>query len=227
MNRSKYLLWTVKMVWWLLPYHVKAALQCQATWHSTETCYVLVSGKARFIYFFSVIYPPLELHSLTPYTASQCLSDKYNFMPEPLCSQPFCVTEANPPSSAALLWSSIIPWPPLTLQGAHCVLITEWSSRHWPPMAFECPPVQPYSMPSCLSLGGHFASNGGEAAEASSVIVIYNIAYFILLYSQAIHSKAIHIWVSTCGPWIGLASCCILLSFLYFLVLIYSFSKAN
>ncbi len=116
-------------------------------------------------------------------------------MPDPLCSQPFCVTEANPPSSAALLWSSIIPWPPLTLQGAHCVLITEWSSRHWPPMAFKCPPVQPYSMPSCLSLGGHFASNGGEAAEASRIMVIYNIAYFILLYCQAIHSKAIHMSV--------------------------------
>lgn len=50
--------WTVKMVWWLLPYHVKAALQCEATWHSTKTCCVLVSGKARFIYFYSVIYPP-------------------------------------------------------------------------------------------------------------------------------------------------------------------------
>lgn len=61
------------------------------------------------------------LHSLTPYTASQCFSVKYYFMAEPLSSQPFCLTEANPCSSTAIPWSSIIPRPPLTLQGAHCV----------------------------------------------------------------------------------------------------------
>lgn len=134
-----------------------------------EPVMYLLVGKLEW-FFSSVIYPPLEFCSLTPYAASQRLSDKCHFMQEPLCNQPFCVTEANPPSSTALLWSSIIPWPSLTVQGAHCVLVTEWSSRHWPPMAFKCPPVQPYFMPSCLPLGSHFASNGGEATEASSVI---------------------------------------------------------
>lgn len=33
-------------------------------------------GDDLMFFFFSVIYPPLELHTLTPYTASQCLSDK-------------------------------------------------------------------------------------------------------------------------------------------------------
>lgn len=108
----------------------------------------------------------------------------------------------------AILWSSIIPRLLLTLQGAHCVLVSEWRLRHWTPVAFKCPtPVQSYSMPSCLPLGSHFASNGGEATEDSSVIVIYNFAYLILQCWQAIHCREIHMWVSTCLPSIGLVSC--------------------
>lgn len=79
-------------------------------------------GDDLMVFFFSVIYPPLELHTLTPYTARQCLSDKWHFMPEPLCNQPFCVPKANSPptpNSAALLWSGIVLWPLLFLQGAH------------------------------------------------------------------------------------------------------------
>lgn len=73
--------------------------------------YVLVNGRARFL--SSVIYPPLESHTLTPSTPRQCLSDKWYFMPDPLCSQPFCVPEAPPPPHQ-VLFSGLF-----SLQGEH------------------------------------------------------------------------------------------------------------
>lgn len=39
-------------------------------------CVVFNCGDDLMGFFSSVIYPPLELHTLTPYTARQCLSDK-------------------------------------------------------------------------------------------------------------------------------------------------------
>ena len=73
-------------------------------------------------------------------------------------------------------------------------------------MAFKCPtPVQTYSMASCLPQGSHFASNGGEAAEDSSVTVIYHFTCLILQCWQAIHCREVHMRFSS----IGLVSRCI------------------
>lgn len=161
MNMFKSLFSTVKMIWLLLS--TIRGTHC----HSVMSHDIVLKHVTKCLHF-SVISIHLWSCTLQSPTqpASVSLTSNISWHNISAISH-FMSQRRTPLCSAALLWFSIVLWPLLTLQGVQCPghLL---NFKALASMGFKCPPVQHYSMPSCLLPGGHFASNGGEAAEASS-----------------------------------------------------------